>query len=535
MQNAYPAENTKIPLWPVLLGLVSVMVVVLPFKVFELDRYFVPKELALHLVALVGAATLWSRRDMIANDSVVTLLFGFLAWSFVSAIFAENLWLAQRAFGLSLSSVVIFLYARMAGANLRTILVAAAFATVCAAGAGLAQAYGVQSEYFSLNRAPGGLAGNRNFVAHISVIGLPALLYATVTARGSSGVALGSIGGAIVAAALILSRSRAAWLALAACLVVLGAGMLAARELWRGDWVGSRLTQFLLACTVGAALSIALPNRLNWKSDSPYMDSAKGMVEYRKGSGRGRLAQYNNSMEMSADHPILGVGPGNWPVEYVKFAPRNDRSLTADGMTANPWPSSDWIAFVSERGIVPAVLLLGVFVLLFVRSFLGWHNLPEVDDVLARVVMAGTISAVMVVSMLDVTMMLAAPALLIWSVIGACASTFQPQALAAAEGRHFRIRILASLLIVLLSIARSTTQIMAMAGIRDGGRSEGWISGASWDPGSYRINLRTAQLYAARGRCDWAKPYARRAHALFPRAPAPKRILQRCGQTTFSP
>ena len=28
-------------------------------------------------------------------------------------------------------------------------------------------------------------------------------------------------------------------------------------------------------------------------------------------------------------------------------------------MTANPWPSSDWVAFVSERGFVPTLALLG--------------------------------------------------------------------------------------------------------------------------------------------------------------------------------
>ena len=57
-----------------------------------------------------------------------------------------------------------------------------------------------------------------------------------------------------------------------------------------------------------------LPNRLEWKSDSPYLDSAAGLVNYKEGSGRGRLVQYGNSLRMTVAHPLFGVGPGNWPV-----------------------------------------------------------------------------------------------------------------------------------------------------------------------------------------------------------------------------
>ena len=37
----------------------------------------------------------------------------------------------------------------------------------------------MQSEYFSLNRSPGGTFGNRNFVAHLAAIGLPVILLVT--------------------------------------------------------------------------------------------------------------------------------------------------------------------------------------------------------------------------------------------------------------------------------------------------------------------------------------------------------------------
>src|SRR5258705_3725382 len=216
-------------------GLLAVVVAALPYKQFELDRYFVPKELVLHVAALTLAIVLLARMRWRPANLVDALLVLFIGWSLASALFATNYWLAQRAVGLSLSSVVVFWAARKVGAagEYRPVLLAAAFAAMLAAITCLAQAYGVVTNYFSLNRAPGGTFGNRNFAAHFAAIGLPALIYCTVTARRAGGVALGAIGTGAVIAALVLSRSRAAWLAVAASMTVLAFAFLASRGYWK--------------------------------------------------------------------------------------------------------------------------------------------------------------------------------------------------------------------------------------------------------------------------------------------------------------
>src|SRR2546423_7063826 len=211
------------------LGVILVVVVALPYKLFELDRYFVPKELVLHTTALLVGVLLLARRRSLSLDLTDSLLVFFLLWSTASALFATNHWLAQRALGVSVSGAIVFWGARSVaeGGSYRPILIAVAIAAVLAALFSLAQAYGLDTEYFSTNRAPGGTFGNRNFVAHIAVIGLPSLVWCTVTARRPFGALLGSLGAAVIAAALVLSRSRAAWLAVVVCVVVLLVPMLA--------------------------------------------------------------------------------------------------------------------------------------------------------------------------------------------------------------------------------------------------------------------------------------------------------------------
>src|SRR3954471_8403513 len=164
------------------IGATAVVLAALPYKLFELDRYFVPKELVLHVIALAVGALLLVRRRSVPFDLVDKLIAVFLAWSVASAVFSTNYWLAQRALGLSVSSAIIFWGARAVAQDdsYSGVLAGCAIATVVAAATCLLQAYGVDTEYFSTNRAPGGTLGNRNFVAHIAVIGLPSLIWCTV-------------------------------------------------------------------------------------------------------------------------------------------------------------------------------------------------------------------------------------------------------------------------------------------------------------------------------------------------------------------
>ncbi len=516
-------------------GVILVAIAAFPYKVFELDRYFVAKELVLNTIALLVAVLLVARRRSLSFDLVDGLLALFLLWSLASALFATNYWLAQRSLGVSVSSAVIFWGARSVAerGSYRPILIAVAVATVTAAALALAQAYGLETEYFSANRAPGGTFGNRNFVAHIAVIGLPSLVWCAVTARRPFGALLGSLGAAAVAAALVLSRSRAAWLAVAASVIILLVPILASIRYWRGGEIGGRFARFTLAAVIGGLASIALPNTLNWNSESPYLDSARAVVDYKKGSGRGRVAQYRNSLSMALSNPALGVGPGNWSVEYRRFAPANDRSIAADGMTANPWPSSDWVAFMSERGFVPTLAFLAVFAMLFLRSLRRWSELKDTDAVLAQCVLAATIVATMVASALDVVLLLAAPSFIVWSVLGATSgirgtSGTRRTPEVKISPRKLSLAAAAVLVIIIVSAARSVTQTMAMTAVGRGQLTAGWLTGALWDPGSYRINLRVAELYSRRGLCSVARGYARRAVALLPLSPEARRIRQSC-------
>ena len=513
-------------------GAVAVVVAAAVYKQFELDRFFVPKELVLHVVATVAALCCLARARALRLSRVDQLLGLFLALGLVSALFATNWWAAGRAVALSLSGAACFWCARVVARAgfARWLIAALALAGVVGAMTALLQTYGLRLDAFSLNRAPGGTFGNRNFMAHLCVIAFPALLLSTLRAESPRTFGWWSAALATVAGALVLSRSRAAWLALIACVVVLLAfAYLAVRRAhvivrWR------RLPLLLVIAAAGAGVALVLPNTLNWKSDSPYLETARSVVNYREGSGRGRLVQYKNSARMSLHHPVFGVGPGNWAVVYPKFASPGDPSLGSDGMTANPWPSSDWMTFLSERGPVAFVLLALAMVALLTEAIRALRREEDPEHALSAWALLGTVAVLLVVSTFDAVLLLPAPALLAWGLLGALSPPSRPRTVVELPTSR---RVAAMLLVTILgglAIARSSTQLAAMSVFESSTRASRIERAAELDPGSYRIHLRLAEAYAKRGSCANVRLHAGMARELYPNAAAPKRLLAGCGR-----
>ena len=513
----------------------AVVLAVLPYSLFELDRYTFPKELVLTIAALAGTLLCLASARRLSVFLVDALLAAYLAVSAVSALLATNGWLAFRALGVSLAGAALFWCGRTVARAGRgdAVLVGLAAAVVLGAITGLAQAYGlVTTNLASLSRAPGGTFGNRNFMAHLVTIGLPVLLYAAIEARSRTRFALGVAGVALAAGALVLSRSRAAWLGAGACGVFLAVEGLWVGRLWAEQRLRRRVLVLALVAVSSLVLALVLPNRLNWRSDSPYLESLTGVANYKGGSGRGRLIQYGNTLDMAAHHPVLGVGPGNWPVFYPTYMSPRDPSFDGDDIIpTNPWPSSDWMAIASERGF----LALAVLVLVGASIALGaWARIrrgPRQTPSLTDLAIVATLIAIAVVGAFDAVLLLPVPTLFAWTVIGTLASSARPIRELPLTPRRRRAALIGVALVGLLFAGRSAAQAIAMD-VFTGGDRAAMETAAAIDPGSYRIRMLLARAWARAGRCDRAIPHATAARRLFPNHPAPRQLLRACGVRT---
>jgi hypothetical protein len=284
---------------------------------------------------------------------------------------------------------------------------------------------------------------------------------------------------------------------------------------------GRRMIVVTLFIGAGVAAALLVPNTLRWRSDNPYLDSVRDVANYQEGSGRGRLIQYQHSLRMALAHPLLGAGTGNWSVEYPNHAARNDPSLdpSADGTTFNPWPSSDWVAFVSERGFLAAILLVCVFAGIARSAF-------RHEDPLTGAALLATAVAACVVGLFDAVLLLPLPAFVVWTALGALSPGGGEAVLPVQTASPGRIAW-APLMLLLIALSalgavRSTAQLVAMELYTQGRDLQ---RAARIDPGNYRLRMRLARGGKRAQRCA----HARAAHALFPYAEAARAASARCG------
>ncbi len=511
-------------------GAFAVVLANVQSKLFDLDRFTAPKALALELTALAAAGLLIPRWRRLEVGVVEGLLAAFVAWSALSTLLARNHWLAVQGFGVSLAGFVLFLAARrLASAGLRhaalTGLVAAA---VIGGGLGVAQAYGVDWKWLADSRPPGGTYGNRNFLAHMTAIATPALLVLTLRARRRPAAAAGMAGLAIAAAAIVLTRSRAAWLALAVSLTVMALGVLLGRRRPLAGVTRRRIVAAVAALAVAVAASVLAPNELKWKSSSPYAETLTGLTNYKEGSGHGRLIQYRNSFRLIPRRPVFGVGPGNWFVHYPRVTTPGDPAFAGyDPIPTNPWPSSDWVAMITERGLVGALLLalagLAAAVVA-VRRLRDDGGRGEGDAAADALVVLGTLAAAFVAGQFDAVLLLPAPTYLVWATLGLLlppTGAVVSRTLEGKRGRMLRRGVVGLLALVTLA---SAAQVAAVRTTTNTRRAT-LVRAARFYPGSHRIQLDLM----GRGSCGQRLPHARAAARLMPFHRAPKRALAACG------
>ena len=303
-----------------------------------------------------------------------------------------------------------------------------------------------------------------------------------------------------------------------------------AGRLWDERQLRRRVQLLLGTALVGLLLAITLPNRLNWRSDSPYLDSLTGVANFKEGSGLGRLIQYGNTARMALDHPILGVGPGNWAVHYPRYMSPGDPSFDAgDVIPTNPWPSSDWAAILAERGLPAFVLLMLAGTTVALGAWARARSAARRAAALEDLTIVATLIALVVVAAFDAVLLLPAPGFFVWTAIGALASSARPIRELPLDGTARR-RVGAGIAAIGgVLVLHALAQVFAMA-IASGGDRPALELAARLDPGSYRIHMALAQEWRRAGRCDRARPHAERARDLFPHHPAPRASAPRLSQ-----
>jgi hypothetical protein len=274
-----------------------------------------------------------------------------------------------------------------------------------------------------------------------------------------------------------------------------------------------------------------LPNALRWRSASPLRETLGSLIEHRSGSGHGRLIQYWRSLDMTMEHPWLGVGPGQWSIQYPGFAIAGDPSVhQGRAEPTDRYPNSDLVTVLSEYGLLVATVAIALCLAQLWRAWV-LTRCAESEEARARA-WVGPIALCAILWLGLVDAVLVEPAT--GFVAAVVAASLVPAERRAGFGSspatlRRRLAALAIALGAVIAAVQLGRTLIARSLLHDPRTVEQTAPWAIWlAPDDYPVRMAISSLSLMRHRCDRARPHLSAATDLHPHAQVPRRLLAAC-------
>jgi len=337
------------------------------------DKTLIPRLLALSaflLLALPVVPLFTGRRPGEAGffrDPIVGCSTAFTAITALSLVFAINptagftdvfktfaAWLV-----LCLSCLLLPLVPRWQEAIVRIVVVAAAVSSGTGWATMLAR-HGLGIHGREQMEQITGLMSSANLYAHFLVLLLPLVVVGILILRGGWRIAAAAVALASLSMILLL-QTRSAWLGLAA-----GSAAGIAAAVAFSDSLGlprrargAILGMFLVGIGGVVAVAAVAPD------SNPIARRLRSIVVEREGETAkpregGRMMIWGITSRMIADHPLTGVGAGNFTLRLQEYYGDDDSDFSR---VATNWlqPHNDFLWVFAEKGIFGLAAFVGIF------------------------------------------------------------------------------------------------------------------------------------------------------------------------------
>ncbi len=311
----------------------------------------------------------------------------FLGWAVVSLAWAHSGRAGMERFALWSACAAVYVVTAnglRSPRDRRRLMVAIAASGAVVATVGLLQHY-AQVAWFPQTVAPASTFGNKNFAAQYMVLALPAAA-ALFLDEGRPKVYWPLAGAVLLTGAMTFHAfSKAAWLAAALAVALFGA--LAILAAYRGDrprWSPGKTAasiavaallvlamntgpdgfEFRLGKAFGALEDVAADAAAaRGESDAPKAPAAAQAAPLGGAPSLGiRLDLWRNTLAMVGDHPVAGVGLGNFRVEFPPYSSRVVPVAWFGPKLQPKHTHNDYLQVLAELGVVGFGLMVWLLV-----------------------------------------------------------------------------------------------------------------------------------------------------------------------------
>jgi O-antigen ligase/Flp pilus assembly protein TadD len=235
---------------------------------------------------------------------------------------------------------------------------------------------------------PGATLVNKNLAAEYLLFVIPYAAALFFLEKGWARKALSGCALALFAAHLLFTETRGAWLGLVSSLA------LAAVVLWisfayakvREGMRARRVLALSLAwvCVATGVVGIAGGIVVTRFPDNRYVQRIRSVTEFDRGSVSYRLLYYGDALRMVRDHPVWGIGMGNFDIQYPLYAtsgPEVGRWAPVDREFVRlRHAHNDYLEIAAETGLPGIASFLAMVTVFFVMVAKTFFRLEERGD-----------------------------------------------------------------------------------------------------------------------------------------------------------
>lgn len=378
--------------------IIFILFILLPvFKATNVvDHTLVPRQLLVSVgTGVLLLAMLASGLKAKLNIGLVAFIFlGFLLMNFISVSAAINpveSWATISRYLLAFAFLVSLQYLLQNGLLkasqlIKTLVVFGGIAAIITLFQ-LMKALG-SGEFFSDIYSVTGNFSHKNLLSSALMLAFPFAIMGAATLEGAW-----KKGSLVLVFLLVMEmfvlRTRGVWLA-----VFVGAISTFLIFLWINR--KSKLKLQFPYKLVGAGAGIALVLVIILFSARGVQESVTDTTNLDK-----RIVFWNNSLEMLKEHPVIGVGAGNWKINFPKYGLDGLDYNVVQGITHVQRPHNDYLWVLTEAGPLALLFFLGIFAFTFRQLVANLRKAASKQEVAIDFAIAFGLIAYMVFSITD--------------------------------------------------------------------------------------------------------------------------------------
>jgi len=385
-----------------------VLIVILPFLYSEIPLDTVVSVRYIFLCGFMFLFVLyffaWKKRMVTAPSRLVKIVFitgaAFAAWSLLSLTGAINYREGYWEIGRHLLHLVLLFIIMTAVAQessqLLKICCAITILSLLHGLVGILQFYEIAFTSLPGNYKPYGFMTNRNLFGSAQAFLLPFAIYTFYAGKRSWKVMAG-FAITVIVLSLLLSQTRSAWLSGISIFIVSLLLVLIFVSSLRKKWMLSSLAAITVAAVVISLLIFS--NKESELAKSVTERAASLTVNTTPQSAAEvntseRLKMWKKTLSMIKDHPLTGVGSGNWKVVIPSYGLAN--TVFAKGYFAPDRVHNTYLQITSETGMPGAIFYFGMWILIAVTGFIVIRKTNSIDKKILVILMLAGLSAVAV-------------------------------------------------------------------------------------------------------------------------------------------